>query len=121
MFFIFGISEGFKELTNSKMNICKNCGSYNTYNVFITYMYLSLFFIPIFKWNIKYYVKSSCCNSVFLLNKEKGKAIKNGEDVVITDSDLSIINGYSKAGVCSNCGFETQEEYIFCPKCGNRL
>ena len=31
--------------------------------------------MPTFKWGKKYYVKASCCGSVFELSEEKGKAI----------------------------------------------
>ena len=123
MFFIMGISQGNKELIQNagRMNICKNCGSYTTYNVFMTYMYLSIFFIPIFKWNIKYYAQSSCCKSIFILDKEKGKMIKNGEDVIINDADLTIVNQYETVKNCKNCGYQTTQEFDYCPKCGNKL
>ena len=123
MFFIMGISQGNKELsfTNGSMNICKSCGSYTTYKVFMTYMYLSIFFIPLIKWNTKFYVQSPCCDSIFLLNKEKGRAIKNKENVIIEDSDLTIIKANNFIKRCYNCGFETAEEFEYCPKCGNKL
>ena len=123
MFFIMGISQGNKELIRNagRMNICKNCGSYTTYNVFMTYMYLSIFFIPIFKWNIKYYTQSSCCKSIFILDKEKGKMIKNGEDVIINDADLRIVNEYETVKICKNCGYQTAQGFDYCPKCGNKL
>ena len=62
MFFIMGITDGQKELNYNcgVMNICKSCGAYSNYTVFMTYMCLSLFFIPVFKWGKKYYVKASC-------------------------------------------------------------
>jgi hypothetical protein len=84
-------------------------------------MYLSIFFIPIFKWNIKYYAQSSCCKSIFILDKEKGKMIKNGEDVIINDADLTIVNEYETVKICKNCGYQTTQEFDYCPKCGNKL
>ena len=123
MFFIMGISQGNKELIQNagRMNICKNCGSYTTYNVFMTYMYLSIFFIPLFKWNIKYYAQSSCCKSIFILDNEKGKMIKNGEEVIIEDSDLTIVNEYESIKNCRTCGYQTSQDFDYCPKCGNKL
>ena len=123
MFFIMGISQGHKELFQSagRMSICKNCGSYTAYNVFMTYMYLSIFFVPIFKWNIKYYARASCCRSIFILDKEKGKKIKNGEDVVINDEDLTIVKENETLKSCKNCGYQTREAFDYCPKCGNKL
>ncbi len=123
MFFIMGISQGNKELNFELggMNICKKCGSYTTYKVFMTYMYLSIFFIPIFKWNTKYYVESSCCKSIFVLVKEKGKAIKNGEDVIINDEDLTPFKEYNNLKSCNNCGYQTEQDFEYCPRCGNKL
>lgn len=120
MFFIMGITDGRKELKydGGGMNICQCCGAYSSYAVFMTYMCISLFFIPVFKWGKKYYVKTSCCNSVFELNEEKGKAIARGEEVKINDTDLTIVRQYNRKKRCRNCGYETAEDFDFCPKCG---
>ena len=123
MVFIMGITDGQKELPydSGGMNICKSCGAYSRYTVFMTYTCLSLFFIPTFKWGKKFYVKASCCGSVFELNEEKGKAIARGEDFRITDADLTIIQRNSRLKRCSSCGYETNEDFEFCPKCGNEF
>ena len=47
MFFIFGIAPGRKVLNFQQTIICQNCGSYGRYEVMMTYMALSIFFIPI--------------------------------------------------------------------------
>lgn len=76
MFFIGGITQGTKELVyNAAAMICGRCGRYGRYQVFMTYMCLSFFFIPIFKWGRKYYVKTSCCGTVYQLDEEVGKRI----------------------------------------------
>ena len=81
MFFIMGINQGRKELQNDQLVICEHCGSYGRYQVFMTYMCLSLFFIPCFKWNRQYYVRTTCCNTVYALDPEVGKRIARGEHV----------------------------------------
>ena len=118
-----GITDGQKELNYNcgGMNICKSCGAYSSYTVFMTYMCLSLFFIPVFKWGKKYYVKASCCNSIFKLNEEKGKAIARGEDVRIADADLTVLRQYNRQKRCENCGYQTTEDFEFCPKCGEKF
>ncbi len=122
MFFIMGITEGKKELHyDGGMHLCPTCGAYASYTVFMTYMCLSLFFIPVFRWNKKYYVKPSCCNSLLALGSEKGKAISRGEKVRIEDADLAIVRQNSRAKRCGNCGYETTENFAYCPKCGERL
>ena len=75
MFFICGIDSGQKELPFHQLEICGRCGSYGRYQVFMTYMCLSLFFIPVFRWNRRYYVRMSCCGAVYALNPEVGRRI----------------------------------------------
>ena len=57
MFFMMGITQGRKELPFTQTVICDRCGSYGRYMVFMTYTVLSLFFIPVFRWGKKYYVR----------------------------------------------------------------
>jgi ribosomal protein L37E len=126
MFFIMGISQGKKKLDYSKTVICNQCGSYGRYEVFMLYSYLSLFFIPLFKWNRRYYVQMSCCNTVYELDPETGRSLFAGKQVDIRESDLTLIqtgrreNSWSKKR-CSACGYETTEDFEFCPKCGSRF
>ena len=129
MFFIGGITQGTKELVyNAAAMICGRCGRYGRYQVFMTYMCLSFFFIPIFRWGRKYYVKTSCCGTVYQLDEEVGKRIAAGEDVPIREEDLTLVSEGHDAPAwdvpvkrCSNCGYETKENFDYCPKCGKRF
>lgn len=124
MFFIMGITDGRKDLDFAQTILCNICGRYGRYNVFMTYTVLSLFFIPCFKWNKHYYVQTSCCGTVYELNPEIGKAIARGEQVEIRTEHLSRVNqsGYRyQYKHCSHCGYETSEDFEYCPKCGNRF
>ena len=56
MFFIGGISNGEKKLDYIQSTVCPRCEAFGRMEVYMTYMCFSLFFIPIFKWNKKYYV-----------------------------------------------------------------
>lgn len=47
MFFICGMSQGKKLLDYTKTVICGLCGGYGRYQVFMTFRYVSVFFIPI--------------------------------------------------------------------------
>lgn len=97
MFFVFGISTKEKEIDFTQTVVCPGCGSYGRLEVFMTYTYFSLFFIPIFKWNKKYYVRSTCCGSLFTINEDLGKSIERGERSRIEESDLHPINiNYNK-------------------------
>lgn len=123
MFFIMGITEGRKDFEYGHLMTCSLCGAYGRFNVFMTYTVLSLFFIPCFKWNKHYYVQTSCCNAIYELDPEIGKRIARGEDVEIRQEDLTrVMNGKTSAvTVCQNCGYMTEEDFEFCPKCGNRF
>ena len=132
MFFIFGIQSGQKELNYNELVICEHCGSYGRYQVFMTYMCLSLFFIPVLKWGKRYYVKMSCCSALYELNYETGRQIARGESVEIKSSDLKLPREGNRLNPrwdseetmtkrCGNCGYVTKEDFEYCPKCGQRF
>ncbi|MBH1941967.1 zinc ribbon domain-containing protein [Mobilitalea sibirica] len=126
MFFIFGISNGEKKLEFVQAGMCPGCGQFGRLELYITYMYFSLFFIPIFRWNKKFYVKSSCCRSVYGIDKELGSRIEKGEQITLREQDLQIFQESSyhyniKQKKCFNCGYMAEADFDFCPKCGNRM
>ena len=122
MFFIMGITNGRKDFDHNQVMTCPICGAYGSFRVFMTYTVLSLFFIPTFKWGKRYYVETSCCNTICELDPEVGKRIARGEDVQIRQEGLTRVmsRGYSVKR-CQNCGYTTDEDFEFCPKCGNRF
>lgn len=122
MFFIFGISNKEEDFDFSQTTVCKTCGAYGRLEAFMTYSYFSLFFIPIFKWNKKYCIRSTCCGSLYTIDENLGKAIKRGEKVKISDRDLEPENiNYNRIRVCENCNFRVEDEFEYCPKCGGKL
>ena len=121
MFFMMGITDGRKVFDFTQTVICDICGKYGRYQVFMTYTVLSLFFIPCFKWNKRFYVQTSCCNTLYELDPAIGKRIAKGENLEIMPDNLTKVNipRYSNTYKrCSNCGYETNEDFEFCPKCG---
>lgn len=127
MFFMMGISSGRKDLGTIPMNICASCGAYGRLDVFVTFTQLLLFFIPCFKWNKKYYARSTCCQTLFELDPVKGRQMERGEEVHLEPGDLSVCRegfyglGRQTCYVCDNCGYSTSENFTYCPKCGSRL
>lgn len=121
MFFIMGISQKEKRLNFDQLIVCKCCGKYGHIEVFMSYTYFMFFFIPIAKWGKRYYAKMSCCNSICELNSDIGKAIENGDIFSLNPDSLNF--GTRENGVkhCSYCGFTTEEDYQFCPKCGKPM
>ena len=106
MFFIMGITQGRKDFDYNQMMVCAHCGSYGRYQVYMTYMCLSLFFIPCLKWSRQYYVRSTCCNTVYSLAPEIGKRIARGEKIEILPEHLTQVQARYKSRVkrCVNCG-----------------
>lgn len=124
MFFILGISTKDKKLEYVQSILCSRCEQFGRLEVFMTYSFLSLFFIPIIKWNKKFFVTTSCCNTLYSLDKTVGNQILKKESVTITESDMQPLQSegaYSKPYRCSHCGYVAEPEFTFCPKCGNRL
>ena len=103
MIFIGGISSAVKQLEYLKTVICSVCGGYGRYQVFMTYTYFSFFFIPLFKWNRKFYVKMTCCGESDLSLVQRGAGNLAGE------------------GSCPDCGCRLSEDFSYCPQCGRKL
>ena len=125
MFLMIGISQGRKNLAQDQLVICTQCGRYGRYQVFMTFTQLLLFLIPCFRWGRKYYVQMSCCGTLYSLNPETGARIARGENVQIGPADLKIEGTGRGAGRmikrCKACGYQTDEDFAYCPKCGEPL
>ncbi|MDF2542290.1 MAG: zinc ribbon protein [Herbinix sp.] len=124
MFFIMGISTGEKKIDFVQTILCSRCGQFGRLEVIMTYMYFSFFFIPIFRWNKHYYVKSSCCKTTYEIDLILGKRIAKGEQVVMKEEELKEVKtgfyGYHQPS-CRNCGYPLQGDFEYCPKCGSRI
>ena len=124
MFFIMGVGPKQKQLSYNELFVCNDCGKYGRYEVFLTYMCFSLFFIPLIKWNKKYYVRANCCGQVYELDQEIGTAIARGKQIEIQPEHLQKVRGQSYTAdikKCPDCGYETTENFRFCPKCGRQF
>ncbi|MDO5040676.1 MAG: zinc ribbon domain-containing protein [Peptoniphilus sp.] len=119
MFFIMGINQGRDSLEYNGALEVHDCGKYGRKEVFVVYNSLSLFFIPLFKFGKKYYVKYNCCDKIYQLKEDVGKEVERGEDPFITEDDLTLISQGRE--FCSNCGYPIERNFDFCPKCGEKL
>lgn len=121
MFFIMGISQDRKKLNFDQMIVCGHCGKYGHLEVYMVYSYLSLFFIPVFKWGRSYCVRTTCCDTVIPIDAELGKQIERGQVTSLPESIIPDTYRYNGRKRCGHCGFETEEDYQFCPKCGAKF
>ena len=120
MFFIMGISQGQKRLNFDQTVVCRNCGKYGHLEVYMVYSYLSLFFIPVFRWGCSYYVRTTCCGRTVPVSQELGRSIASGQ-VTALPEDMIPEGTWTGTKRCGVCGFETKEDYRFCPGCGAKL
>ena len=102
------------------MSLCKECSKYGYVSVYKTYSHLSLFFIPVFRWNKKYYVKMDCCDAYAFISSELGNDLEKGNVTYIDVESLSFQYAY-QGKKCHNCGYITQVDFDYCPKCGNKI
>ncbi|WP_315117902.1 zinc ribbon domain-containing protein [uncultured Clostridium sp.] len=124
MFFfgIMGIEERKKSIKHIQNIICKSCERMSTYELIKVYTVFHFFFIPLAKFNKKYYAISRCCNSIFEVPQEMGKLIESGEEVTIDDSNLKEVYVNSRNGnVCNYCGGVIDKSFEFCPHCGRKI
>lgn len=123
MFFIMGMNPHQKQISyNSQLIICSECGKYGRYEVWMTCMCFTFFFIPLIKWNKQYFVKTTCCETIYELDSAIGKALAKGADIEIRSDHLKkVANGHGSYGpekTCGYCGYKTNEDFQYCPKCG---
>ena len=136
MIFIGGISDGTRQLFYGKRLYCRFCGYDSEISVYMTYMCFSFFFIPILKWNRKFYVRFSCCGRCRELDKEVGMQLLRGADVTIRETDLGETyfgeayptdGGFDEpeqrheARYCPHCGKVINSAFDYCPYCGGKL
>ncbi len=123
MFFIgiFGVEHKQKKVKDIKSFICKECKLEDSGQLIKSYRYFHFFFIPLFKWNERYYITCSKCSSISEISKEKGKKIEKGETEDITYWDIKDVHVANKREICSVCMNEVENKFTYCPHCGNRL
>ena len=112
MFFVMGIDDKQKILKE----VSYNCSCTNDKGIIILEeRRFSLFFLPIFSWNKRYYLECKKCHSIFKIKQECiDEVIKSG---IVYENYLEII---LKKEICKNCGQEIEENYEYCPHCGNK-
>jgi len=121
MFFIGGITSKQKQLDFNQSILCSHCRKFGRYEVYMEYMEFSMFFIPLFKWSRNFFVKTTCCDTLYALDKEKGERILRGEELTLAEEDLQVIHEGEYRKYCPDCGGEILPEYRFCPHCGRKF
>lgn len=120
MFFIgiLGIDNKSKEIKKLDYLNCSNCEQREYMKLIKNYNYFHIFFIPIIKWKEEYYIQCSGCNSIYKISDEKGKEIEKGVNLTLSYWDLDEIN--TNQNICKNCGYVLDNNFTYCPYCGER-
>lgn len=122
MFLFFDVSQYRKQLEYNQTITCNHCGHFGRYEIYIIGNRFRLFFIPIFIFGKKYMVRMTCCDTCYLLDNKKGKAIEKGEPVRIEEDDLELYHsGRPATGICPHCKRPYVSGSNFCPQCGKPL
>lgn len=122
MFFIgiFGVDNKVEEIKNTLNINCNHCDK-QSLSLLKTYNRFHFFFIPLFKWKIKYYIKCNSCDSVYEISNEKGEKIeKEGYDLNYWDMKNAHEVYVSQEIVCSQCNNVIDKKFKYCPNCGTR-
>ncbi len=125
MLFIAGIYQKTQDLDYYEPIMCSCCSKYGRFESYMEYSVFSFFFIPLFKFNKKFYARTTCCNSLYLIkNKEKGLMMERGQghNVFLESKDLELIHKRNcNDSICPDCGCEVNEDQNYCPNCGKSL
>lgn len=76
----------------------------------------------------------SCCGSVYELDSDTGKRIARGEALEIMTSNLTLVQRETRQNdwqeqrrepgavkQCRACGYQTTEDFEYCPRCGTKF
>ena len=122
MFFIgiFGVQNKTGQIASEAAVICPVCGRYGRYDILRSYYYFHVFFIPLWRWNKRYYIKTHCCSRVCELDQDIGSKIEAGRAVIIEREHIHCADR-AAAPSCPNCSARLDPGFVYCPYCGSSL
>lgn len=118
MFIVWGTKGLQKKLDFNQAVACHHCGQRGLIEVYKTSTAFTLFFIPTFRWGVKYHARMSCCGATIELEKDLGKQIEKGE---IHQLSKYLFPEGDRISVCNNCGKKTRGDAKYCPNCGSEI
>lgn len=122
MLLLFGTGHSTDDLYLDQKITCPVCGKKTTLEAFCEYDAFHVFFLPVYRWNRRYSVRTSCCGASCPLPPRVGEAVDLGRIDRLDVQKLPLAApGAVRLQVCGRCGFETSQPYRFCPMCGAPL
>ena len=123
MFFVGGAGNQSKDLGRRTVQQCPGCGSFLGLELIRTNGYIHLFFIPVFRYDVRYYLTCPSCGRTYELSREDGRALEQNPDLALP-ADRLIPTGnrpFSQTRFCPSCGAQTGPGDRFCRHCGHPL
>lgn len=119
MFFIgiFGVQNKAKSLREFDTVICPDCGRWSRAELIEEYTYFHFFFLPLFKWNKKYYVNLRCCRALYEVDAEYASELKTSETIDFNKLTKLV----SPITICPHCSNPVDPGFSYCPRCGGKL
>lgn len=123
MILFFDILPFQKLLPYNQTITCMACGHFGRYEVYLTGNRFRLFFIPLFTFGKYYLVKTTCCDTVYKLDPEIGKALEKGQSIHIHEENLTLYQEGSvpNTSQCPNCGQTHEVGANYCSHCGYKF
>jgi len=122
MFFIgiFGVQNKTEKIHTKTAVICPVCEAYGRYEIVKSYAYFHIFFIPVWRWNKRYFIQTHCCSRICELSQGLGEQIEAGESIEIEKEHI-LCSDSPRIRICPKCSARTEPSYQYCPHCGTRL
>lgn len=121
MFFIgiFGIYPKREKIKRVEFIECSECKN-SDFSLIEDSSVFEFFFIPVFKFNKKYFLNCQHCNSIFVIDKERARDIvwKNTSDIDYWYLSKNILYRERR---CQNCNSILNDRDNYCPVCGERV
>lgn len=118
MFFfgIFGIQEKERTVKEFDNIICPDCRRLTRAELGETYTYFHFFFIPLFKWNRRYYLRLRCCSGLYTVEPDYARVLRHSESI-----DFDRLHKMQMPGnICPSCGSFINPNFAYCPFCGQK-
>lgn len=121
MFFIMGSDAKLQQLGPVRA-VCPGCGQTLAFSLCKSFCYIHLFFIPVFRYQVRYIATCPHCAAAYQVDPQAGRAAEKGQLATLPASALtSLRQGGPAAGLCPRCGATNPPGSVFCNQCGGRL
>ena len=80
MFLIGGAGNGSKDLGLRKNQLCPGCKSRLGMQLIRTNGYIHLFFVPVFRYGVQYFLVCPACGHAYEISREDGRRLEHQPD-----------------------------------------